>query len=357
MPPILLATREPNYMKPSDVQISRILADPVSLRPSAEYQLEPYLDARVGGLSNKNDQEISHFVRAYAPRGAAETSYARRIKILPTPATESDSIILDIGCGPYDSISAIQGKHIFLDDIMDAYVDKLSATHDGLRVCARTELMPFSDRSIDVVYSINMIDHVDDMPETMAEVHRVLKPGGKVYMQTYYNSHPLLETEPGVFDRFFLDMYIRPYFDIEHLQTYAMGDPAISPSYTMDVLACVLSAKDRTISNRKPRERYLASDYLAPQSLISQAIRDFDAGRNGGARIEELEGDPCYDIHLFLLRAWKMLAEADFGGANNALKDMLKMERVRKNPYARIAVLTLENKRLALATKRSAQSS
>ena len=38
--------------------------------------------------------------------------------------------------------------------------------------------LPFDDASFDVVYSVAALEHVDDPAGTVAEIHRVLKPGG-----------------------------------------------------------------------------------------------------------------------------------------------------------------------------------
>ena len=326
------------------------IVNPITLEPvQVDFSL-PYLNFRSGGLSNKNSQETAHFLKAYSPQSPEASSYARRIKVLPNPDTAADSVILDIGCGPYDCISAIPGCHIFLDDIMDAYVDKLNTNHNGLRLCARTELMPIRSASVDLIYSINMIDHVDDMPETLFEMHRVLKNGARVYLQTYFNSHPLLETEPGIFDRYFLDTYVRPYFDLEVLRTFAVGDPAISEAYTMDILAAVLVKREKGLPPRKARDRYLDAEFLGPQSLISTAIGLLKAGGSVDEILPKMLGDKCYDIHMAMLHCWNLVNKGDFGGANGAIKALGQHPRVKRNPFARIALLTIENRRIALAS-------
>lgn len=43
--------------------------------------------------------------------------------------------------------------------------------YDGHRI-------PVSDRSIDVIFSSNVLEHVENLEEIFAEFHRVLKPGG-----------------------------------------------------------------------------------------------------------------------------------------------------------------------------------
>jgi SAM-dependent methyltransferase len=334
--------------------VRAILRHPVTLAPLTESELAGgagYLALRSGGLSIKNDRELDHFRKAFVPSAPADRLYARRIKAVPAPLTTDQTLVLDIGCGPYDCLSAMPGTHIFLDDLMNLYVEELGAEFAGTRVCARTELMPFADDSVDIIYSVNMIDHVDDMPETVKEMHRILKPAGAVHCQTYWNSHPLLPTEPGVFDRYFLDEFVCPYFEIEHLQTFAMGDPAISRSYTMDVAGFVLRKRPGTVRLVKPRSRYENPSFLGPQSHISAAIHDMDRDELDLAQVhvEALTDDIGYVLHHELLTARLAVQRGELGAANQLLKVARSNERVRGNPYARIAIAEIETRRLQAA--------
>ena len=42
------------------------------------------------------------------------------------------------------------------------------------------EHLPFADRMFDAVVLADVIEHVDDVTATLAEVRRVLRPGGRV---------------------------------------------------------------------------------------------------------------------------------------------------------------------------------
>jgi SAM-dependent methyltransferase len=48
--------------------------------------------------------------------------------------------------------------------------------------------MPFADASFDRVYSIGCLHHTGDLPRAVAEVHRVLRPGGRAVVMLY-NRH------------------------------------------------------------------------------------------------------------------------------------------------------------------------
>ena len=44
--------------------------------------------------------------------------------------------------------------------------------------------LPFPDSSFDEVRAVHVIEHVHDILRTMAEIHRVSRPGGRIYLVT-----------------------------------------------------------------------------------------------------------------------------------------------------------------------------
>jgi ubiquinone/menaquinone biosynthesis C-methylase UbiE len=50
------------------------------------------------------------------------------------------------------------------------------------------ERLPFDDASFDVVYSNGVLHHTTDTPRLVAEIHRVLRPGGRVIAMVYAES-------------------------------------------------------------------------------------------------------------------------------------------------------------------------
>jgi ubiquinone/menaquinone biosynthesis C-methylase UbiE len=63
---------------------------------------------------------------------------------------------------------------------------RISAVGSGWTVAAIGEHLPFSDRSIDVILSRQVLEHVQDPAGVICEAYRVLKPGGYVFL-TYEN--------------------------------------------------------------------------------------------------------------------------------------------------------------------------
>lgn len=90
--------------------------------------------------------------------------------------------ILDIGCGPRGSLEwADMAKlRIGLDPLINEYfkLDGGTLFHKMHYVKAYSENMPFPDESFDYVFSINSLDHVDNLDDTIHEIKRVLKVGG-----------------------------------------------------------------------------------------------------------------------------------------------------------------------------------
>lgn len=46
--------------------------------------------------------------------------------------------------------------------------------------------LPFADNSIDCVYSFGVLHHIPEIDQVVREIHRVLKPGGRVMIALYY---------------------------------------------------------------------------------------------------------------------------------------------------------------------------
>lgn len=105
-------------------------------------------------------------------------------------AVEPGQSVLDVGCGAgVDTILAgmmagPSGRAVGVD-VVPAMLDRARrnlATTDCCNVCFEemsAEVLPFPERSFDVVISNGAFNLVPDKPRALAEVLRVLKPGGR----------------------------------------------------------------------------------------------------------------------------------------------------------------------------------
>ncbi|MDP1806770.1 MAG: class I SAM-dependent methyltransferase, partial [Acidimicrobiales bacterium] len=91
--------------------------------------------------------------------------------------------IVDLGCGPgwyADAFRAAGARVVALDGDADEVVRP-----DGTRGSALVGdagRLPLPDRSVDAVFCSNMLEHVQDTSGVVAEVARVLRPGGWAYI-------------------------------------------------------------------------------------------------------------------------------------------------------------------------------
>ncbi len=96
--------------------------------------------------------------------------------------------LLDIGCGLGESsvYFAIHGAAVTALDIspqMIAFAHKLAAYH-STRISGKVstaETLPEPDNTYDLVYVANTLHHVTDKARLLAEIARVLKPGGRFF--------------------------------------------------------------------------------------------------------------------------------------------------------------------------------
>ena len=88
-----------------------------------------------------------------------------------------------------------QGAHTFGIDISAPTVRQAHAAFDADELhCAVSDIrrLPFADASFDAVYSMGTIEHFDETEEAIAEMARVLKPGGRAIVGVPNRHDPFL---------------------------------------------------------------------------------------------------------------------------------------------------------------------
>jgi ubiquinone/menaquinone biosynthesis C-methylase UbiE len=108
---------------------------------------------------------------------------AERIEAIPTA---KNAKVLDAGCGSGPLSQALRARgfsDITAFDISDANLAAAKAhAHAAFRSSA--EDIQARDETYDLVASINMIEHVMEPKQVLAEFFRVLKPGGVLFLTT-----------------------------------------------------------------------------------------------------------------------------------------------------------------------------
>jgi 2-polyprenyl-6-hydroxyphenyl methylase / 3-demethylubiquinone-9 3-methyltransferase len=99
--------------------------------------------------------------------------------------------VLDLCCGGglLAEPVAREGARVMGIDISEnaLRVARRHADAGGLKigyVRSPAELLPFADGSFDLVLAFDALEHVDDLPATIRQVSRVLRPGGRLIYDT-----------------------------------------------------------------------------------------------------------------------------------------------------------------------------
>lgn len=139
------------------------------------------------------------FVQYYADQSLTEQSQRRfreiRRKVLRARGGDEDPDkvldVLDVGCGPgaLSLLFAADGHRVRGIDISEPLVEiaRQRARAEGLAVDFRVgsaDALPFEDASQDVCVAPELLEHVPDWQHCLAELARVLRPRGVLFLTT-----------------------------------------------------------------------------------------------------------------------------------------------------------------------------
>ncbi|HKZ05509.1 MAG TPA: class I SAM-dependent methyltransferase [Methylomirabilota bacterium] len=114
--------------------------------------------------------------------------------------TDLPAPVLNVGCGTggFNVVAAARGARLVGVDAdaeaMAICALKRRAHGGGVFVRAAAEALPFRDATFALVYCFSAIEHVDSVAATVAEMVRVTRPGGHIYVHTpnawsWYEGH------------------------------------------------------------------------------------------------------------------------------------------------------------------------
>ena len=125
-----------------------------------------------------------------------DPEYVEQIIPLAVEELAGHQYVLDLGCGDGQIARALaeNGAEVLGVDPTQLHIDIATQRGGGPQYAlgGATDI-PAPDNSFDAVVACLVFEHIDQLEEAMAEVARVLKPGGQF---SFFLNHPLLQT-PG----------------------------------------------------------------------------------------------------------------------------------------------------------------
>jgi len=129
------------------------------------------------------DDLADHWWRPDGEFAALHWLAQARTALIPQPV-RPDAVLLDVACGGGLMAGRVPSgyRHVGVDRTASALA--LAAAHGLDVVRADVGALPFVDASADVVVAGEILEHVTDQEGMVAELVRVLRPGGTVVVDT-----------------------------------------------------------------------------------------------------------------------------------------------------------------------------
>ena len=136
-------------------------------------------------------------------------------------------IVADFGCGPCGTLVWAHNAllRIGIDVLADRYADEFPNTirsHDMIYVKSTEKIIPLPSDFVDVLFTLNAIDHVSDFPAMCDEIIRVIRPGG-LFIGSFNLNEPWSITEPQQLNESTIDVHLLDRLEIRSYRTSRQG--------------------------------------------------------------------------------------------------------------------------------------
>ena len=138
-----------------------------------------------------------------------------------------NKVVADFGCGPRGSLKWMKSPaiKIGIDVLANQYIEEFGEEliqHDMIYVTSTEQYIPLPKESVDCLYTINSLDHVNNLEVMSKEILRILKPDG-LLLASFNLNEPSTECEPLTLTEEKLTYYLLKNFEIETYRLARQG--------------------------------------------------------------------------------------------------------------------------------------
>ncbi len=138
--------------------------------------------------NTKHAEELEYWENRFHEEGEQfRNSFYKRL-MLSMMQKRDDSflkgkVVADFGCGPRGSLAWMESPQskIGIDVLVPQYIDAFGETlkgHEMIYVTSTEHSIPLPSDYVDILFTINSLDHVKNLREMCDEICRVIKKGG-----------------------------------------------------------------------------------------------------------------------------------------------------------------------------------
>jgi SAM-dependent methyltransferase len=170
-------------------------------------------------------------------------------EVVSSIPSSDKNVVLSVGAG--GDVSELIGRHIGAR-VTEVDIDPARKPDIVADVC---DMNMFADQSVDVIFMVEVLEHVKTPQRALDEMHRVLKPGGRLFLSTPF----ILPIHDAPYD-----FYRYTQFGLAHL---CRGFQNVSIRPRNDYLASVVVLMMRSVQVSGAR-RQLASGAIIAMALV-----------------------------------------------------------------------------------------
>lgn len=133
-------------------------------------------------------------------------------------------IVADFGCGPQGSLcwAKMARARIGIDVLADAYAQFRIHDQDMIYVSSNERSIPLPSNYIDVMFTMNAMDHVSSFSAMATDVVRVIAPGG-LFIGAFNLGEPPTFSEPQTLTEDRVRNVLLRHFEVKSVRSAARG--------------------------------------------------------------------------------------------------------------------------------------